>query len=369
MGPAPQAEQAEISASSLCVMAVNYQNLVRLEFTARRDGLEAVLANFPEVALKAGQPHRSKFVVPPSYSLALAGKVLGQHSIVYKIEGKDPGLLAALWDGEMLFLEAENGQIYPLSLRGIRQAITRLEKCTKEEPRAAVQDAKLSDLADFVDSVDSADSPEPEEISEQPVAEAAPESAPQTPVPAVSEEETPEQIFEPAPLPDLPGKAEPVDLVKEEPGKEAEPAPLFVPAIPAPEISAPPEEKPEEKEAQSNMPLQPELSDKTEGAAEIRSQRGLTGAWLWHVRKGVSLEEILGKWSGIAGAGFVWDVPGEYDVLEDLSVYTTYVRAVEALLEQYRRRNINLTGRLHVDPKTGARVLVLREDPPLPVPG
>lgn len=80
----------------------------------------------------------------------------------------------------------------------------------------------------------------------------------------------------------------------------------------------------------------------------------------WSAFAGANVRDTLGVWSQNAGVELIWmGQHSEFDVLETVTVGTTYEAAVQALLEQYQDKHVRPVGSLHIDPRTGSRTLVI----------
>lgn len=89
------------------------------------------------------------------------------------------------------------------------------------------------------------------------------------------------------------------------------------------------------------------------------SQMGEASSAIWGAEEGESLRRVLERWSAAAGVGVVWGCAEAFTVISAMNVVGSYAQAVESLLDQYRHTDSRPVARLHVDPQTDERFLVV----------
>lgn len=192
-----------------------------------------------------------------------------------------------------------------------------------------------------------------EEGEVSPPAEMAPEMAVEPEMPAPP----PAPILndEPPALAEMPAMAEPVS------------APSAPHAIPSAAPSAPREGLVYIQNGQiyHEPPVEAQVSASAPEAETIiwndapATQAHAGAAAQWSVAQGASIRETLAAWSDQAGVRLIWDNRNEFAVLSPLALSGSYEEAVSALLDQYQNDQVRPLAKLHQEPGSGERVLVV----------
>ena len=434
-----------------CAMGASYDGFLRVEFLADKHGLKTIGLNITKTNFESGKRLISKFVVPPAYNLAIAGKAIGRHALVYDLSGGDAGLFDALAQGKVLFVEFDRETIYPLSLDGFRSGLIRLQQCAgvdsefilsenpedekKSKPEVEMKPMEIAekDVQPVAAQLPKMDEGAPKEVEEDvAVAEEMPlpewkstsasdggpvditarlpesasndvvtvdveaEAVPTNANDPVVEAQEPflevldsqiqnvePDVTKPASAPEMIA-AEPMPMPEPAPVTKCEPVSDSAPkcechSLPAAEQDSGEKEKSAElldenrKVAVTDVEgvvldkapeaLAPDASATPTLPPSPARDPKLTyiGEIVWHARHGVSLREVLARWSNTAGVGFVWDSAHEYLLVRDVSLTSSYAGALEVLLSQYVRKTPRPQGKLHVDPSTGERILVVED--------
>lgn len=79
----------------------------------------------------------------------------------------------------------------------------------------------------------------------------------------------------------------------------------------------------------------------------------------WDATDGQSLETVLRNWSSLANVELIWDVGGQFETPQTMSLEGRYEDAVRLLLEQFEDREIRPLGSLHINQEGGKKILVV----------
>jgi hypothetical protein len=79
----------------------------------------------------------------------------------------------------------------------------------------------------------------------------------------------------------------------------------------------------------------------------------------FHAQQGAGLQDILRLWSQQAGVELVWRASKDFSTPAPVNVGDSFEQAVQALLEQYESEHERPVGSLHINPKTGHRILMI----------
>ena len=161
-------------------------------------------------------------------------------------------------------------------------------------------------------------------------------------------------------------EAAPIDDVAPEPVLETQSAPAPEPEL-EPVVSAP--SAPREglvyiKDGEIYNAPPPASAPAASGEEIIWSDSaappvGSSGGLHWSAPQGQGIRDILTQWSQQAGVRMIWDNRSEFSVLEPLEIDGTYETAVQTLLDQYQDDQVRPLAKLHQDPATGERTLVI----------
>jgi len=79
----------------------------------------------------------------------------------------------------------------------------------------------------------------------------------------------------------------------------------------------------------------------------------------WRAVRSRDMIDVLRDWAKASDVKVIWHTDSRFAVLESVSLDGTFEEAVSTLLGQYSQSRIRPRGRLHIDPKTGERALVI----------
>ncbi len=82
----------------------------------------------------------------------------------------------------------------------------------------------------------------------------------------------------------------------------------------------------------------------------------------WQAFRGADTRDVLETWAKESDVEFIWASDEGFEVLETLSIDTTFENAVRILLEQYDVHDLRPVASLHIDPNTRHRALVVQSD-------
>lgn len=343
------------SASGSCMMSNQYENGFYMNFTGDQSGLENLRVDFRQPSFKSGREYDVGFVVPPNYTTNVKGTAYNTAGLEFDFTGQEE-LAQQIQSSSLVYMKVGH-TVVPFSTQGIGEGIERLSSCAG------------GGLA----NIQPAAGPTPEA---QPTQQVANE---QKPLPLLKIEDQAEEVAVQYVKPIAP--AEPI--------QEQKPKELIIPmrerlALPVPSekagnneiVISMPNRKPEQirsSEGPQNLTAQQqEYREKSNmEPLPVREVEAVDVAAIrysdtpkeqdWQALQGLSLRDTLLGWSQREGVDLIWDSESDFSVLDTISIDTNYETAVSEVLEQYSTAKNRPFGRLHVDPDTGARVLLVQD--------
>lgn len=82
----------------------------------------------------------------------------------------------------------------------------------------------------------------------------------------------------------------------------------------------------------------------------------------WFALSGASLMEVLQVWSEDANTQLIWQASSNYALKDSVSQVGHFEDAIFKVLSQYDNDELRPVGQLYADPKTGQKVLLIRND-------
>ncbi len=400
VGPSTVSAAQTGAARFPCIMATQYDNGYFVRISGGGGRLATMAVDFRQKAFTPRMRYDVTLTIPDAVSLPLKATAFDETILIINLQAQ-PDLYSALQGGQFLVLRVGETDV-PLALAGVREGLQRVEECYDPAPK--VQEARTVDAHEM----DQATS-EPVKIDATvKILAAAPEPADDAPVQILEQAAMQEEPVaeDPAPAPEMllarkvqPAmplwKADAGESVKSVLGRWSEKAGVelvwetknsatlgdnflyegaFEDAVPALLVFAGKDagiqgsfgEKPEDLRAVDSEKLSEEIRGRE--VVDIIPAAGTDAGQeaghmpRWRALSGANLREVLEMWSEHEGVALVWDAGKEFAVKESVSAQMTFENALLTLLEQYNGEGVRPVGRLHREPETGMRYLVIQTD-------
>ncbi len=372
VGPALVSESAD--GTTPCLMANNFSNNFEIRFSGGGENILAMAVNVHRPSFEAGASYLMTLGVTEDGGVDLPAQAFSADTVIVDMK-PDKGFYQSLKKAQSLFVKLGDKQM-EFSMLGVGDGLKRMESCfspsTKAAAAAPVEHAVEGQHVWKADSgtakpAQAVPSPGTESaipgIRKLDTALAQPQGAaeesadtgsalppmgddlsvsPNAPVPAPvhsQEVAAPDQGAGPV-IEDI------VDQGR--PNMQIATAPKVAPAAPEPQAAP--------------VKAKPDIIFPPAGKAAAASVPGQQ--MRWRVMKGANLRGILDVWAKSAQTQLVWQSDQDFSVLQSVAQQDTFEGIVQTLLAQYPDGQPRPRAKIHVDPATGQKTLVIEADKP-----
>lgn len=372
VGPALVSESAD--GTTPCLMANSFSNNFEIRFSGGGENILAMAVNVHRPTFEAGSSYLMTLGVTEGEGVDLPAQAFSADTVIVDMK-LDKGFYQSLKKAQSLFVKLGDNQM-EFSMLGVGDGLKRMESCFSPSTKAAATAAPVEHAVEGQHTwkADSgASDPQPATDSAIPgirkldAALASPQTAsgPEiaedhadsgSALPSVDEDVA---VSPNAPTPDpvhsqevaAPGDdtGPVIEDIADQKAPDMNIPKTVAPAVPVPQ-AAPVEAKPD-------ILLPPTGQPAARASAPAQQMR-------WRVMKGANLRGILDVWAKSAQAQLVWQSDQDFSVLQSVAQQDTFEGIVQTLLAQYPDGQPRPLGKIHVDPATGQKILVIEADKP-----
>lgn len=375
VGPALVSESAD--GTTPCLMANNFSNNFEIRFSGGGQNILAMAVNVHRPTFEAGASYLMTLGVTEGEGVDLPAQAFSADTVIVDMK-PDKGFYQNLKKAQSLFIKLGDGQM-EFSMLGVGDGLKRMESCFSPSSKAAAQPVEHAVEGQHVWKADSG--------TTQP-AQAEPSPGTESAIPGIRKLDT--ALAQPqgaaagqgvAEEPADTGSALPPmgDDISVSPNAPV-PDPVHSQEVAAPDQGAGPVIEDVVDQNRPNMQiakapkaaLEPQAAP-VEAKPDIifppagqAAQASAAGQQMrWRVMKGANLRGILDVWAKSAQTQLVWQSDQDFSVLQSVAQQDTFEGIVETLLSQYPDGQPRPLGKIHVDPATGQKTLVIEADKPV----
>lgn len=376
VGPALVSESAD--GTTPCLMANSFSNNFEIRFSGGGENILAMAVNVHRPTFEAGSSYLITLGVAEGEGVDLPAQAFSADTVIVDMK-LDKGFYQNLKKAQSLFVKLGDNQM-EFSMLGVGDGLKRMESCFS--PSAKPASAASAGHAVEGQHVWKADSGTVTAAQAEPspgAGSAIPgirklDMALASPQTAAGQEAAEDHADTGSALPPVdgdmavsPNAPAPNPVHSQEvaaPGDDAGPVIEDVADQNAPDMNIPkavapavPEPQAAPVEAKPDILLPPAGQPAARASAPAQQMR-------WRVMKGANLRGILDVWAKSAQAQLVWQSDQDFSVLQSVAQQDTFEGIVQTLLAQYPDDQPRPFGKIHVDPATGQKTLVIEADKP-----
>lgn len=366
VGPALVSESAD--GTTPCLMANNFSNNFEIRFSGGGENILAMAVNVHRPTFEPGASYLMTLGVAEGEGVDLPAQAFSADTVLVDMK-PDKGFYQNLKKAQSLFIKLGDGQM-EFSMLGVGDGLKRMESCFSPSAKAAtaapVEHAVEGQHTWKADS--GASNPPPAADSAIPGIRKL-DTALAQPQTAIGQEPAKQDSDTGSALPPM---EEDISVSPNAPA----PAPVHSQEVAAPEHDAGPVIEDVADQNRPNMTItkapEPQIAPVEAKpdiifppAGKAAAQAAAPGQQMrWRVMKGANLRGILDVWAKSAQTQLVWQSDQDFSVLQSVAQQDTFEGIVQTLLAQYPDGQPRPLGKIHVDPTTGQKTLVIEADKP-----
>ena len=364
VGPALVSESAD--GTTPCLMANNFSNNFEIRFSGGGENILAMAVNVHRPTFEPGASYLMTLGVTEGEGVDLPAQAFSADTVIVDMK-PDKGFYQNLKKAQSLFVKLGDSQM-EFSMLGVGDGLKRMESCFSPSTKSAAAPVEHAVEGQHVWKAGS-DADKPAHDEAPPVTDSAIPgirkldaalAQPQEPMGRDAAEEQADAGSALPPMGDVPAVSPNAPAPDPVHSQEVS-APVIEDIVdqnrPNMVITKAPESQPAPVEAKPDI-IFPPAGKAAQASAPGQQMR-------WRVMKGANLRGILDVWAKSAQAQLVWQSDQDFSVMQSVAQQDTFEGIVQTLLAQYPDGQPRPVGKIHIDPATGQKTLVIEADKPV----